>query len=205
MRCKNHNEVESVETCTVCGNQFCQDCLVALEGEQYCKSCLADGVKRQAFEVTEPKKERKSRFWAFLLSLVPGVGYLYLGLMNRGLQTMVLFFGSVFLSSFIGFEEIMSLVAPVVIFYSVFDTQQLAKKINAGIRVEDNQLFDIKSIPYSHNWLGYALIVIGFLALMHNMPHYFPYWVTLKRMIPPLLIIALGAAILYRNTRKEDA
>lgn len=153
-------------------------------------------------EESLPSTEKKSKLWAFIFSIVPGVGYLYLGLMNRGLQTMLLFFGSIFVASFMGFEQIMALVAPVVIFYSIFDTQQAAKRLNAGVPVEDKQLFDLKSIPFDQSWIGYALIVIGGLALLNNVLPYFHYWRVIRQLLPPVLIIALGVAILYRNTKK---
>jgi hypothetical protein len=147
--------------------------------------------------------DKKSKFWAFIFSLIPGVGYLYLGMMNRGLQTMVLFFGSIFIAGLIGFEELMALVAPVVIFYSVFDTQQMTKKINVGIPVEDKQLFNVKQIPVTQNWVGYGLVVIGGLALLNNlMP--FPFWTIIRRMLPPIIIIGIGASILYRNSKQDS-
>lgn len=206
MKCANHSEREPVTTCGLCGESFCDECLVSLGDRCYCKRCLSEKVggpgDAEEHERVMVSGEKKSRLWAFVFSVAPGVGYLYLGLMNKGLQTMLLFFGSIFVAGFIGFEEIMALVAPVVVFYSIFDTQQLVKSMNAGIPVEDKQFFDFKKIPYTHNWIGYALIVTGFLALMHNMPFYFPFWPVLRQMVPPLLIIGLGIAILYRNTRK---
>lgn len=205
MNCPHHPEKEVVAYCGLCGDSFCEDCLVVLEDKAYCKKCLAAKMKN-AGEVKNaviPPGE-KSRFWAFVFSVIPGVGYLYLGLMNRGLQTMLLFFGSIFVAGFIGFQEIMALIVPVVMFYSIFDTQQLVKTMNEGIPVEDKQFFDLKKIPLNQSWLGYALIVVGILALMQNvMAVYIPYLMfPIKRVLPPLIIIGLGVAILYRNTRK---
>lgn len=207
MKCANHPEKEPVAACELCGQGFCEECVITLEGRSYCKKCLREKISTSTGEqkltgVVVP--EKKKRFWAFMFSLVPGMGYMYLGLMNRGLQTMVLFFGSIFVSGFIGFEQLMALIAPVVIFYSIFDTQQVVKDINKGITVVDRPLFDTKKLPFTQAWLGYVLIVVGLLALLQNvMPYYFPFWMALKRVIPPALIIAAGIAILYRNTRKE--
>lgn len=53
------------------------------------------------------------------------------------------------------------------------------------------------------NWqsiLGYALVVVGTLALVNNIvPHYFYQYEVLNQVIPPLLIIATGVFILYRS------
>ncbi|MHB9096109.1 MAG: hypothetical protein ACYC21_15715, partial [Eubacteriales bacterium] len=61
----------------------------------------------------------------------------------------------------------------------------------------------MEKIPFTQSWIGYALIVIGGLALLQNLMPYFPFYMTLRKMLPPILIIILGGAILYRNTRKE--
>lgn len=206
MNCVNHPANESSEQCRICGKSYCGECLVKLGDSSYCKNCLTDKLQTQNprnYEGQEVTAESKSRFWAFVFSLVPGVGYLYLGLMNKGLQTLILFFGSIFIASFIGFEQLMALVVPVVMFYTIFDTQQLVKSMNAGIPAEDTPFFDIKKIPITQNWIAYTLIVIGVLAIFNNILPSFPYWWQVKRMIPPLVIIGLGIAILYRNTKKE--
>ncbi len=214
MKCVNHLEAETASTCSLCGRPYCGECLVNIDNQTYCKNCLREkltpadrqeaGPEGQGKSAADPRKitDKKSRFWAFVFSVVPGVGYMYLGLMNRGLQTMVLFFGSVFVSSFIGLEQIMALIAPVVVFYSIFDTQQLVKAINAGVPAEDKKLFDIKQIPFNQSWIGYALIVIGGLAILNDVIPYFPFWFQVKRLLGPLLIVGLGVAILYRNTKK---
>lgn len=206
MNCIIHPEKEQLAHCELCGESFCSDCLVKLGEHPFCKKCLQEKISAEAVNVArQPLRttEKKSKFWAFIFSIIPGVGYLYLGLMNRGLQTMMLFFGSIFVASFMGFEEIMALVAPVVIFYSIFDTQQATKAINSGVPVEDKQLFNLSSIQFNQSWIGYALIVIGGLALLNNVMPYLPYWSLFRQLLPPVIIIGLGVAILYRNTSKQ--
>ena len=207
MKCKNHAARESQNACGLCGDSYCNECLINLGGEYYCRKCLQDQMEDDGNQQAESSDQslivqsgKKSRFWSFILSFIPGVGYMYLGLMSRGLQTMVVFFGSIFVTSFIGFNEIMALIVPVVIFYSIFDTQQLVKRINEGNPVEDRPLWDFKTIPFNQKWLGYVLIGVGFLAMLNNVPLLIPYW--FKRMLPAVIIIGLGVAILYRNTRE---
>lgn len=204
MNCSHHPEKKAVTVCGLCGTAYCAECLVNLGDQHYCKDCLAAGINKAGSMVVS--KDRKSRFWAFVFSMVPGVGYLYLGLLNKGLQTMTLFFGTIFVASFIGFGEITGLVVPVVMFYSIFDTQQLVKSINEGIPVEDKQFFDFKKLPLTQSWIGYALVVIGFMALSQNvLSLYMPDWLGhIRRFVPPLLIIGLGAVILYRNTKRTE-
>lgn len=143
----------------------------------------------------------KSRFWAFVLSLVPGGGYFYLGLMKRGLQAMLIFFGTFFAGAMANLDPLPAFVAPIMIFYSVFDTQQLLRKMNEGQAVEDRELFDWGSWESKRPVIGAALIILGLFALLNNLaPYLFPY--ILNRFVPPLVIVGIGVYILYRNTGK---
>ena len=127
------------------------------------------------------------------------------GLSDNNPENMLLFFGSIFVSSFINFEQIMALVVPVVMFYSIFDTQQLVKKMNSGEQIGDRPLFDLKAITFNQSWIGYGLIVIGLLALLNGvLPRYLPILGFIRSIMPSILIIGTGLLILYRSTRKES-
>lgn len=196
MKCSYHPEAEAVDICPACHRPVCDQCAVSLSGKNFCRACLESRVAR----LSSPAG--KSRFWAFILSLAPGLGYMYLGLMKRGLQTMILFFGTIFVSSIARLDALMAFVLPVLIFYSVFDTQQILRKMNEGQAVEDRELFDWGSWENRRGVAGAALIILGAFALLNNMlPFYFNYHYHLMgRFIPPLLIIGAGIFILYRNT-----
>ncbi len=148
--------------------------------------------------------ESRSRFIAFLLSMVPGGGYLYLGLMRRGLQTMLLFFGTIFVSATIQMEALTALILPIIFFYTVFDTQQFVKKINHGYPLEDRELFDWGSWESKRNIIGIILIIIGAIALLNNFaPYIIPYRLV-KNVLPPLLIISAGVYMLYWSAGKKE-
>lgn len=40
MNCTNHNDKEASGACVFCGKLFCQDCLVDVNGKNYCKDCV---------------------------------------------------------------------------------------------------------------------------------------------------------------------
>lgn len=198
MKCSNHPEAEALDLCPVCHKPICTGCAVGLAGKNFCRDCLEKRVSRYGV-----RTHVKSRFLAFLFSLVPGGGYFYLGLMKRGLQTMVIFFGTFFLAVTTNLEALVAFVAPILIFYSVFDTQQLLNQITEGQLVEDRELFDWGSWDSKRGLIGAALIVLGSLALLDNLAPYFIDMYTLRRFTAPLLIIGAGVYILYRNTRPK--
>lgn len=201
MKCVHHKEQEAVAVCLTCHQPVCGTCLIELGGKQYCSTCL----EKQVVNKATVGLRGKGSFLAFILSLFPGVGYLYLGLMRRGLQTMVVFYGTIFLAVALNFEAITALVLPVIMFYTVFDTLQLLKQINEGQSVEDKLLFETGCLEERKGMIGGGLIVIGAIALLNNLlPHFFAYHYYLSRVIPAVLIITLGVYILVRNGRRSD-
>lgn len=47
MNCTNHIEKEVAGTCVYCGKFFCSDCLVEVEGKNYCKLCVGKAFSEQ--------------------------------------------------------------------------------------------------------------------------------------------------------------
>jgi len=71
---------------------------------------------------------------------------MYLGLMNRGLQTLLIFVGTIFLSDVLDLDFITGLVIPVLMLYTIFDTQQIVGDLNRTGRILDRGFFEWKSI-----------------------------------------------------------
>lgn len=198
MKCANHSDLEAVDICSSCRQPVCEQCIISLAGKSYCKPCL-----EQRIEAIPQVPENKSRFIAFVLSMIPGGGYLYLGLMKRGLQAMLLFFGTIFVSAMIQMEALTALVLPIIFLYTVFDTQQFVKKINLGYPLEDRELFDWGSWESKRNIIGIILVIIGAVALINNFaPYIIPYRLV-NNVLPPLVIMSIGIYILYRSTGKK--
>ena len=113
---------------------------------------------------------RKSRFWLFLFSLVPGCGQMYLGYSKRGVSLGMMFFGILFLSSLIGFTEI-GIILPVLWFYAFFDAMNLYGKED----VEDDWAFNLGNLyaryvgdRRSSIIFGIILLCVGCLVLFRN-------------------------------------
>ncbi len=117
---------------------------------------------------------RKPSKWVYILALMPGLGQMCLGLMNRGLQLMLLFWGGIFFAS-IGIPVIM-VFTPVLVFYSYFDALQSYRKKADGEQVWDEPLIDWELIFQGNygfngikkNWIGWGLILLGLFVLFNT-------------------------------------
>ena len=203
MKCINHPDIETEVICAECQDPVCENCRVTLAGRDYCRSCLEEKVSARPVPKPVPPLVVKSKFWAFVLSIIPGAGYMYLGLMKRGLQAMIIFFSIIFIASTLNFDEMAPLLLPILLFYTIFDTQQLVRRISEGYHVEDVALVELGQWTNWRNIIGYGLIILGVLSLLDNfLPYYLNYNI-MQRVVPPLLIIGLGLYILYRSTHRK--
>ena len=85
MNCANHVETAAVTTCSQCKKSLCGDCSIHWHGEVVCKSCLeTQGVDRE-----KGNPMRKSPALAAWLSLMPGLGQIYVGYYKAGFITIL--------------------------------------------------------------------------------------------------------------------
>ncbi|MWV44666.1 hypothetical protein GRF59_13690 [Paenibacillus sp. HJL G12] len=88
------------------------------------------------------------RFYTILLSFVPGLGHLHMGLMQRGLSFLIAFFGLgtiMFFLTGLTSHTIFLLflgVLPIIWLYCMFDAVQLIHRRQAGEVIQDRSLFD---------------------------------------------------------------
>lgn len=54
VECKNHQAVQATDKCSECWEAFCADCLIEIQGEQFCRSCNAMMIKEK---ITLPCKQ----------------------------------------------------------------------------------------------------------------------------------------------------
>ncbi|MFU1797095.1 hypothetical protein ACM1RC_24750 [Paenibacillus azoreducens] len=90
----------------------------------------------------------RERFYTILLSFIPGLGHLHMGLMQRGLSFLIAFFGFgtiMFFLTGLTSHTIFLLflgVLPIIWLYCMFDASQLIHRKQAGETVRDHSLFD---------------------------------------------------------------
>jgi hypothetical protein len=136
------------------------------------------------------ENKRKSTFLTFFLSMMPGAGHFYLGLMNRGLQLMLVFMGGIVTIVILGIPELAPFL-PVVWFYSLFDALQMTEAINAGKTVEDSLVLTPKHKIKTEKYTGWALIIIGSLLVF-------------KKILPELAAYFMPG-YLFLNTKIQTA
>lgn len=109
------------------------------------------------------------------LSIVPGAGHMYLGLMKQGLQFMSIFFFAAFLMGWLNMSLFL-FILPVVWFYSLFDAYHRVEE--GRIDKWEDDLFLISWLKFNPRTVGWGLILLGCLVII-------------QRVAAPLLIPAL--------------
>lgn len=130
----------------------------------------------------------KSRGLTFILSFLPGLGHLYLGLMTRGIQLMLAFFLIVFsLNTF----NLFGFILPVIWFYGLFDALQQNRSINELGEVKDKPFVAWGDINDKQYYIGWVFIVLGAYLVLENFFGW-EYYHLLKNIIIAILFIYVG-------------
>ena len=80
MNCINHEQVPAVAVCSHCGQPLCESCAIHWQDAVLCKRCLEAQERDKAQEPPKSKPTMsKSPVLAGLLSLLPGMGQVYVG------------------------------------------------------------------------------------------------------------------------------
>ena len=187
MKCIYHPEAQAFNTCCRCGEWLCDSCSIAVDGRVVCKRCVANAMSlgsgtssginpgppsappghfsggTPGFRTDPPRSPKPRRYvsalWIFMLSCLPGLNYMAMGLMKRGLFFMSTCFGLIYLMSVFH-----ALTFPLVIlfFASLCDAQNKRRRINNGEYVSDD-IDDI--IRFAIKYKTPLLVVLVFLIL----------------------------------------
>lgn len=159
-------------------------------------------------------KKNYNSLLLFCSSLIPGAGYMYLGLMQRGVEAMILFMAGIVIPVWLQMEALCALIIVPLWFYCFFDTFYQRTNLEAGLEVEDRGMVNLISwVADNYYLLGIGLIGLGILALLNTLGQDLSYSANviikqvtrhLQGYLPPLLLIAVGIYLL-RKTRQQDA
>ncbi|GAX90683.1 hypothetical protein [Effusibacillus lacus] len=229
MNCKYHPDVQAVGECRLCGTDVCSECMTIVKGNVLCPECVtqvgAKTAKREPVRDTEqiyvhrePGKngaksrpsvsaeagtgEPKSKFFTFVLSFLPGLGHLYLGLTRQGIELMALFFGSIWMIDILGGFPF-AFAIPVLFFYGIFDALQKRDKLARGERVDPNATF-FRNVNVDwfadKRWIGWLVIGIGALMLLKQVGVY-RYIYGFDDILVAGLLVFLGIWMLQRERK----
>ncbi|MFD0714949.1 hypothetical protein [Paenibacillus sp. GCM10027626] len=155
---------------------------------------------------------RKSRWFATVLSIIPGAGHMYLGLQKRGLQLMAGFFLSIYLLDALQLSLFL-FVAPIIWCYAFFDSLQQQSRYALGFaELQDVPIVD--GLVHRKKWLGLVLVLLGLYyvsdrLLMDIVRRYFEYyqWITirdyLKTGVTAVLLVGIGIKLLAGNKQEN--
>lgn len=142
----------------------------------------------------------------FLFSLVPGAGHMYMGLMTRGLQLLVGFMlGFALIGFTYNFNFIIGPAMVVLYIFNLFDAYNCRKRIQAGVEVADETIVKVGGV-----YVGIGLIVLGGLGLLFtldNLSHMADLFYDIVgnaiRLLPSLVLLAIGLVLLGRGRKKD--
>lgn len=226
MKCSVHNDKEASFRCFECGDVICKECAVDIEGKILCKKCLQKNMVKDNNKIDIDKtitqnkfSRRHSSFWSFIFSLIPGAGQMYFGLMQRGLQLMLLFTIPIFLANMLySIDGVLVLLNIIIWFYSFFDCLHIRRAINEGENVEDTLIYDINIISLNYKHVGIGLIVIGGFAIFNNGFYRLSSYIDrhfssdigyvlgfIRQSIFPVLLIIIGVFLLKKSKAQKEA
>lgn len=199
MKCAFHPEADSVGYCRQCGKALCQNCRRDVRGVIYCEECLAATVTSAPAAAGAPNPGL-----ALALGFIPGVGAIYNGEYVKAIIHIVIFGGLVSLMesrAVRGVEPLVGMLLVAFYLYMPFEAYRTAKQRAGGVA----------PAPAATDWaaLGFGsgratpigpliLIVLGVLFLLNTLDVF--EWTWHLRRLWPLILIALGAWMLWRRT-----
>lgn len=161
--------------------------------------------------------ERRNRFLTFLTALIPGVGYMYLGLLKKGLQILVLFLLIKPVFSILDLNFLSSILQLSIWVYTFFDTFNTANKIDRGVVVEDSDfIFNKYSEPRLERHMlnkrfgitvAWTLIIVGTIAVLNKIFVNNDIYALIKNYINtyffPVILVLTGVYILVKGRDRD--
>lgn len=147
------------------------------------RACFDDGAEADTNmgAIYNEMSGQNKKIMACILSVIPGVGHMYLGYQRLGLEYMTLFFFCFFFIDWLRIGFFMFIV-PVIWFYALFDALHRTSNGPYPNGEESLSIFDIIGKGKAHwngsKFLGYGFIGLGLLLIF-------------DRIISPLIPIGI--------------
>ncbi len=200
MKCFYHYEIESQAVCSVCSHPLCVDCIIDVQGKTYCRECIEKAQKehqptldQRTAQSVRPEKSSALATW---LSLLPGLGFIYLGLYLKGIAIFVTWIGLISIFSAAN-EEIAPLIGIAFWIFQLVYTNQEAKRLQR-VKTDTTELPQEKKEEASIFW-GIIVLIVGIFFLIHNLGFNLSWLVKFW----PLIIVALGIHLIWSALNRK--
>lgn len=165
--------------------------------------------------------DRKNGFLTFIFALIPGVGYMYYGLVKKGAEALIIFLLIPPVFGTLGMGWVGSIIRLPLWFYFFFDTFNVANKYSRGDTLQDSGLFikddrelnaeTIKNINKNlpqNKWilLAWILIILGIYSVLNQilgMEVFYTIRAIIRNSVIPVLLILLGIYLLFKSSKKK--
>ncbi len=216
MKCINHPGAESIGTCTRCGREFCGECAVEAGHGVWCRECLGQVLATHA-----SRHPGWVKLVAALLSLLPGAGHMFLGLIGKGFALMALLIASVFLiilySDATGMYWVTAYLVPTlsVLFlsYAVFDSMAIcdARRKGKDLPVTDDDTMKAvwERVLFNKRTGGWVLLLSGGVGFLHIFSEplnrlasdWLQFPVSVTGLVIPAVLLLLGILLLQKSRK----
>ena len=197
MKCHFHPEIDGLSECRLCGRSLCASCAVEIQGAPYCRECLQSRIEQPvATPLPHAPTGGPSPKVAGWLSVLPGLGLIYLGEYLKALTVGLLIVGAIQIANHAepgGLLVFLSWIGQMV--YTV----QEAKRLRRRGTVEEPEPPVRRPAEKDSPLWGSILIGVGILFLLDQF-EMLDFGYIFERFWPVLIII-LGAQILIRGRR----
>ena len=165
--------------------------------------------------------ERKSGFLTFIAALIPGVGYMYYGLVKKGAEALIIYLLISPVFNMLSMEWIGTMIKIPLWLYLFFDTFNVANKYRRGEELQDSGFIIKDDTPISAetigsigsklpankwNLLAFLFIFIGIVAVLNQILGQNVFYViraTIRNCVIPALLIVSGFYILIKSNKKS--
>jgi hypothetical protein len=213
MQCRTHPTRPGINTCNQCGEWLCEGCTIERNGRIFCANCAKQEFATVAPKAGDTKATRRPLEWGILLFFTlcfpPGVNYMSMGLIKKGLFALTTFFGIIYLgimfvqANLSAISVIFWFALPVMWLATAFDGFNIRRRIKEGENVKDDIDGVLHFIKRNKHVLGLALILVVIFALVGNLTPTFWFTRFVGRGFP-VIVIGLVVYSLLRKSKKMD-
>ena len=200
MNCIFHQDRIAIGNCAECGISLCNDCTINTQGKTLCRKCLLGDSAVPHLAAASKLNFNRGLLFLFCVFLPPGAGYMYMGLVKRGLCVMLGFFFLIFLlTTGLGTMANVFIVLsfPVIYLTCIFDSFSIRRRLICGEAVEDGVGSMVNALLSNKKLCVFLLVVLTIIFAGSILG----FAIRLLRGIIPLLIIAFGLYVIFRRKK----